>query len=238
MKKVLLACAVVVATTGVAHAQATPEHEFSYNVGVVSDYRFRGVSQTTVEPALQGGIDYAHTPSGFYAGTWASTIKWIKDAGGSSDVELNFYAGKTGEFGNGLSYDFGGLAYVYPGRDLNADTFEVYGQLGYGPAYVKYSHTLTDLFGIANSKGSGYLDVGASFELTYGISLNLHAGHQMVKNAGPGADYTDWSIGVSKDFGMFEASLAYIDTDLPRTLAGNGKNITGGGVVLSLSKSF
>ena len=55
----------------------------SFNIGAVSDYRYRGISQTRLKPALQGGIDYA-AANGFYVGTWASTIKWIKDAGGDA----------------------------------------------------------------------------------------------------------------------------------------------------------
>jgi uncharacterized protein (TIGR02001 family) len=244
MTKIVLACVAVIAATAgsVAQAQTSSEHELSYNLGLVSDYTYRGISQTMRKPALQGGVDYTHTQSGFYAGAWASTIKWTKDAGGSGNVELDLYAGKTGEFGNGLSYDFGGLAYVYPGNDLDrvagfddANTFELYGQLGFGPAYIKYSHSLTDLFGVPNSEGSGYLDLGADFDVAGGYVLNLHAGRQMIrKNAG---DYTDWKVGVTKDFGVAEASLAVIGTNVD-LFATNGKNISKSRLVLSVSKTF
>lgn len=242
MKKVIIACAAAIAaTSGVAQAQTTPEHEVSYNVGVVTDYTYRGISQTMRKPALQGGADYTHTPSGFYAGAWASTIKWTKDVGGGGNVELDLYAGKTGEFGNGLSYDFGGLAYVYPGNDFkqiglsNANTFEVYGQLGFGPAYVKYSHSLTDLFGVPNSEGSGYLDLGADFDISGGYVLNMHVGRQLISNNA--GDYTDWKVGVTKDFGVVEGSLAVIGTNVD-AFASNGKNIAKNHLVLSVSKTF
>jgi uncharacterized protein (TIGR02001 family) len=67
-----------------------------------------------------------------------------------------------------ISYDVGGLYYWYPSNDLNpnANTFELYGQVGYGPAYIKYSHSTTNLFGTADSKQSGYLDLGANVPLT------------------------------------------------------------------------
>lgn len=242
MKKIIITCAAALAAaSGTVQAQTAPEHELSYNVGVVSDYRYRGISQTVRRPALQGGIDYAHTPSGFYAGTWASTIRWIDDAGGDSNVEIDLYAGKTGQFGNGLTYDFGGLGYLYPNNDFkaiglaNANTFELYGQLGFGPGYVKYSHSLTDLFGVPDSDGSGYLDVGADFEISNGFILNLHVGRQMIRR-NPG-DYTDWKVGVTKDFGVVEAALSVVGTNID-TFASNGRNVSDTGVLLSISKSF
>ena len=57
-------------------AEAKPDNEVSFNAAVVSDYRYRGVSQTRLKPALQGGADYTNNPTGLYAGTWLSTIKW------------------------------------------------------------------------------------------------------------------------------------------------------------------
>ena len=87
---------------GMAHAEdakpeAKPDNEVSYNVALTSDYRYRGVSQSRLDPALQGGVDYVHNPTGLYAGTWLSTIKWTKDLGGSGDVEMDIYGGKKGE---------------------------------------------------------------------------------------------------------------------------------------------
>jgi uncharacterized protein (TIGR02001 family) len=242
MKKLILASAIIGAFAGsVAHAQDSV-HNLSFNAAVVSDYRYRGISQTRLKPALQGGADYVHAPTGFYAGTWLSTIKWTEDSGGDGSVEVDLYAGKTGELGGGFSYDVGGLAYVYPGNDLkraglaNANTFEIYGQIGYGPAYIKYSHATTNLFGVANSKKSGYLDIGANLDVGNGFMLDLHAGHQKVKNS-PASDYTDWSIGVSKDFGVATGSLAVVGTDID-VLAPNGKNLGKTGLVLSVSKTF
>ncbi|HWJ95880.1 MAG TPA: TorF family putative porin, partial [Telluria sp.] len=86
-------------------AAAPQEHQLSYNLALTSDYRYRGVSQTRLDPALQGGADYTHAPTGLYAGTWLSTIKWTKDAGGDGDIEWDLYGGKRGELGGGVSYD-------------------------------------------------------------------------------------------------------------------------------------
>lgn len=251
MKKIVLTCAALIASAvGVAHAQTTPVHDLSFNASVTTDYRYRGISQTNRRPALQGGVDYTHTPTGLYVGAWASTIKWIKDVGGDSNVEIDVYGGKTGELGGGFSYDVGGLYYYYPSNKFktlgadNANTFEVYGKIGYGPAYVKYSHSLTSLFGALGdngekTRGSGYLDVGADLELGGGYILNLHVGHQTFAKT-TGSNYTDWKVGVTKDFGFAEASLAVIGTDIkPAFFSADGrKNLTNNGLVLTLTKSF
>lgn len=220
MKKILLVAALsALFGNHAAQAQETapaakPEHEVSFNAALATDYRYRGISQTRLQPALQGGADYVNNPSGMYAGVWASTIKWTKDAGGGGSVEVDLYAGKRGALTSDISYDVGVLTYVYPSNGLavSANTTEVYGQLSYGPAYLKYSHATTNLFGFANSKNSGYLDLGANIEIDSGLVLNLHAGHQSVKNNNASA-YSDWKIGVTKDFGVLSASVAVIGTN-------------------------
>lgn len=240
MNKLILAAAISTAfAANLAHAQdKKADHEVSFNAAVVSDYRFRGISQTRLKPALQGGADYTHNPSGFYAGAWASTIKWTKDAGGGGNVEIDVYGGKRGTFTEALSYDIGVLTYVYPSNRLSpsANTTEIYGQLGFGPAYVKYSHSVTNLFGFADSKNSGYLDIGANIDLSNKFVLNLHAGHQRVRN-NSAANYTDWKVGVTKDFGIVTGSLAAIGANID-VLAPNGKNLARNGLVVSVSKTF
>ena len=247
MKKTILAPALALAAAAacaaaIAHAESpAPDNQISYNVSAVSDYRYRGISQTHLDPALQGGIDYTHNPTGFYLGTWLSSIHWIKDAGGDGNVEWDVYGGKRGEIAGGVSYDVGVLSYVYPSNSLptSANTTEIYGQLGYGPAYVKYSQSVTNLFGTADSKNSGYLDLGANLDAGNGYMLNLHAGHQTVKN-NSGLGYTDWKVGVTKDFGIVSGSLAYVGTDTDSYVGPepDSKNLGKGGLVLSISKTF
>ncbi|WP_211453587.1 TorF family putative porin [Collimonas antrihumi] len=221
--------------------KAGPDNSLTFNVGVVSDYRFRGISQTRLEPALQGGADYSNNPTGLYAGTWLSTLKWVKDSGGNGNIEWDIYAGKKGNFTQDLSYDFGVLSYVYPSNDLNpdADTTELYGQLGYGPAYIKYSQSLTNLFGAANSKNSGYLDLGANVDVSNGYTVNLHAGHQTVKNNST-LSYNDWKIGLTKDFGILSGSVAVIGTDTNNYVgpAPDRKNLGKTALVVSATKTF
>lgn len=254
MNKLIIAAALTAAfSASVAQAQEaaapaapTPDNVFAFNAAFTTDYRFRGVSQTRLKPAISGGVDYTHNPTGLYVGTWASSIKWITDAGGDSDIEYDLYAGKRGEIVKDVTYDVGVLRYFYPSNNLsvNADTTEVYGQLGYGPAYIKYSHAVTNAFGFDDSKNSGYLDVGANVEVGGGYILNLHAGHQKIKGPSSDASYTDWKVGVTKDFGIVTVSLAAVGTNAERDLysytnsSGDTKFNGKTGAVLTVSKTF
>ncbi|KQQ47371.1 hypothetical protein ASF61_01605 [Duganella sp. Leaf126] len=235
------------APVAAAAPAAKPDNEVSFNAAIVSDYRYRGISQTRLQPALQGGADYVNNPTGLYVGAWASSIKWTRDAGGDGHVELDIYAGQRGQISDVVSYDVGVLTYVYPSNGLkdvpgfvNADTTEVYGQLGVGPAYVKYSHAVTNLFGFVDSKNSGYLDVGANIDAGEGFTVNLHAGHQKVKN-NDASNYTDWKIGVTRDFGVLTGALAVIGTNADKTAYAspvNGKFTGKTALQLMLSKTF
>lgn len=240
----------VLALAGSAFAQIAapvPESTVSYNIGATTDYRYRGISQTRLQPALQGGADFTNKPSGLYVGIWASTIKWTKDAGGSGDVEIDLYAGKRGDIGQGFGYDIGVLTYVYPSNGLadisgfaNANTTELYGQLSYGPGALKYSHAVTNLFGFVDSKHSGYLDLSVNPELVKDVTLNLHAGRQRVANNGA-ASYTDWKVGVTHDFGVVTGALAYIGTNAGKVAyasPANGKFLGKSALQLTISKTF
>ncbi|SFD59338.1 TorF family putative porin [Massilia yuzhufengensis] len=227
-------------SAGAAHADT------SFNLAATSDYRYRGISQTRLQPALQGGADHAHA-SGWYLGAWASTIKWVEDAGGDGKLELDLYGGKRGQLGAGLGYDVGVLRYLYAGNGLgavpgfaNADTTEIYGQLGYGPAYIKYSHATTNLFGFVDSKDSGYLDIGANIDAGHGVTLLLHAGRQRVARNGL-ASYTDWKIGASRSHGRATLTLAAIGANADRRAyasPANGKFMGKAALQLSVAATF
>lgn len=258
MKKLILASAITAAFAGhAAYAEeaaapvATPDNVVTYNVGLASEYRYRGISQSQKEPALSLGADYTNNPTGLYLGTWMSMIKWIKATAlmnGSTDsapVEWDIYGGKRGEIGGGLTYDVGGLYYYYPGNSLktvpnvlkNANTFEVYGQLGYGPAYLKYSHATTDTFA-TGTKDSYYIDAGINYPITETLVLNAHVGHQTYKGV-TGLDYEDWKLGVTKDFGFVVGSIAYIDTNADSSkYIWNGTTVSKATVVATLVKNF
>jgi uncharacterized protein (TIGR02001 family) len=242
LKLAVLAASLLASGAVLAQAKAPePDYTLSYNIGAVTDYRYRGISQTRLKPALQGGIDFAHK-SGFYIGTWASTIKWIKDGGGDASVEVDLYGGYKFNAGP-VAVDVGALRYFYPNSQLgvNPDTTELYAAGTWGPATLKYSHAVTNLFGFADSKGSGYLDLSATFETPWwGLTVTPHIGHQRVAHNG-GFSYTDYSVTLGKDFGNgISASLALVDTDTSAyrgPLPGN-KDLGKAGVVLGAKYAF
>jgi len=221
-KTLSILCASLLSTVVMAQTSApakAPEPSFTFtgNVGVVSDYRFRGVSQTAFNAALQGGVDLSHK-SGLYAGLWGSNIKWIKDYVGATagEFELDVYGGYKGSITDSLSYDVGAIAYMYPDNTAakvagykNADTTEVYVALTYSMVTAKYSYSTDNFIANANSTGAKYFEVAATFDLGGGYSIIPHVGRQTVPNQTnltgtrltDAADYTDYSLAVSKDFG-------------------------------------
>jgi uncharacterized protein (TIGR02001 family) len=171
----------------------TPEHTITGNVGLFSQYIFRGLTQTDRNPAVQGGFDYAHS-SGFYAGTWASNISWLRENASSSaggittsngtygqggSLEWDFYGGYKGTIKD-FSYDLGTLYYWYPGK-INqafslaappfnnvpkADTWELYAGAGWKWFTGKFSYSIMNkTFGVLDSRGTWYLDLTANVPL-------------------------------------------------------------------------
>lgn len=243
IKKTQLIVLAALAMSGAAFAQTKapePDYTFSYNVGAVTDYRYRGISQSRLNPALQGGIDFAHK-SGFYLGTWASSIKWVKDGGGDAPAEIDLYGGYKASY-NDIAYDIGVLTYQYPGHKLpvSPNTTELYAAGTVGPATLKYSHSVTNLFGFSDSKNSGYLDLSANFDLGNSWSVTPHIGHQWVKH-NSGFSYTDYSVTLGKDFGNgLSASAALVGTDASSGayVSPAGKNLGKSGLVLGVKYSF
>ena len=232
IKSVLVLSTLMAATAAMAQAKAPePDSTLSYNVGVVSDYRFRSIRQTAGKLAVQGGVDFSHK-SGFYLGAWASNVSWVKEVNGATQgaYEVDLYGGYKGEITPGLNYDLGVITYQYPGNNSgvanrsypnavaagaygNASTTEYYGALSYGVATLKYSRSAGRFLGNLNSSGSSYLDLSANFDLGNGFTLTPHLGHQRVPNqnntnamtgqikTGNAADYTDYALTLAKDLG-------------------------------------
>jgi uncharacterized protein (TIGR02001 family) len=273
-KKTIVAGAVAAALLpGVALAQApapaapASPHALTGNVGLYSQYIFRGLTQTNRDPAIQGGFDYSHS-SGFYLGTWASNISWLRDggfynAGGSGEFDI--YGGLKGSIGKSdLTYDAGLLYYWYPG-DLTpnpglwrkANTFEVYGALGWKWISAKLSYSLKNkTFTVPDSRGTWYLDISADVPLgDSGVSLIAHYGKQKYDGQTPGLalsndtlySYDDWKIGVKyalpKDFVI---GAYYTDTSSANPLGygsvGEGgvfpRNIAKGTGTIFVMKTF
>lgn len=255
MNKKLITLAVAGALTSpmfAVAAEPTPEHSLSGNFTIASEYIYRGIGQTNRKPALQGGFDYAHS-SGLYAGVWGSNISWLSDIGGiSSSVELDVYGGYKGNITDDLSFDVGVLTYNYPGTYpagfVDADTTEVYLGLGWQWLSAKYSHTTSShIFGWTGTggektRGSGYLELNASYDLGDGWGINGHVGHQRIKHNGD-ASYTDWKLGVTKELAVGTLGLAYVDTNAkgdvgePYRNAFN-KDLGKGRLLLTFGKTF
>ena len=295
MQKYVLASWLAVAAFAVIAQKAepapTPEHSLTGNVGVVSQYIFRGLSQTDGKPAIQGGFDYAHS-SGFYVGTWLSNISWFTDqnagvknapvslaspgsvgapystgTSNAASLEWDFYGGYKNTFAGDWSYDVGLIRYYYPGRYdnlgayRNPGTTEVYGAIGYKWLTLKYSKAIsTNTFGVNDSRGATYIDLTALVPVgETGYNIVAHVGRQDYpgkSNVGYwGAsggdnnyfDYTDYKLGLTKEFQGFNFGLAWTYANTRHTAPDNnttaymnafGKNIGRDRLAASISKSF
>ena len=238
------------------HVIPASDHTVTANVGLTSDYVFRGISQTSGKPALQGGLDYAHA-IGLYAGVWGSNVSWISDfnAGVSSSLELDTYFGFRNTLDNDFSYDVGFLRYNYPASNYpagvtKADTDEIYGAIGYRWISAKYSYGLGQFLTVPGAAGTSYIEVNANVPLgDSGYTFGAHIGKQTYQGsaadglalAGFDPTYRDYKLSVSKDFSGFVVTLAYTDTNARAngfytTLA--GKDLARSTAVLSVSRAF
>lgn len=217
---VVLALAAGLSAFALAEEAPASEHTLTGNFGLFSSYRFRGIDQTSGKPALQGGFDYSHA-SGFYAGNWNSNVS--SGAGyPEGNLEMDFYGGYKASFGD-FGIDVGGLYYYYPGTDLSitnggktnsgrVDNGEIYIAGTWKFLSLKYSHAVSDYFAVPDSKGTGYLDLSANYDLGEGWGINGHVGHLNFRNVSNGS-YTDWKLGVTKELSGWVIGAAYVDTN-------------------------
>ena len=254
MRKSLITIAVLgalAAPSFVFAADAAPASDFtaSYNVGLFSQYIFRGLTQTNNKPALQGGFDVNHK-SGLYIGGWASNVSWLRDnaneavgpvyqSGGSLEIDL--YGGFKTDL-KGVGIDIGALQYYYPGA-LNkavydkANTTELYGALSYGWLQAKLSGVVSkDAWGFGkkynagtnrdDERGTYYAELNANIPLAdTGITALIHVGRQEFNQAkssltNPEASYTDWKLGLTKAFDNgINVGAYYTDTNISKANA-------------------
>ena len=190
-----LAAAALTLTAFAAQAEVTG------TVTAVSDYDFRGITQTSQDPALQGSIDFAHD-SGFYAGAWASNV----DFGDCCDenVEVDLYGGFRG--GDAVTYDVGIIYYAYPGAE-DIDYPEIYAGLGWNwlSGKVWYSNDFVN-----TGDSAMYYEANGTFELPANFGATAHVGYSD-GDYWEGAEYTDWSVGVTYALGNFTLGLKYVD---------------------------
>jgi uncharacterized protein (TIGR02001 family) len=260
MKKSLPA--LLLATLSVASFQASAAdepkspHSITGNVGLYSQYVYRGLTQTNQKPALQGGFDYAHS-NGFYAGNWNSNVSWIADGAQnaneiaqasvvgpvSASLESDFYGGYKANINDDIPYDVGVLRYQYwgsyPSGFTKPDTTEIYGSIGYKWVTAKYSYSLGDTFGIPDSKGSDYMELNASVPAGK-WTIAAHVGKQRFKLASTDGNYIDYKLGGTYDIGDgYTLGLAGTNSnakDSVYTLL--GKNIGKAQFILNIGKTF
>lgn len=231
-----------------------PEVTISGSATLVSDYRFRGISQTNLQPAIQGGLTLTHA-SGLYATVWSSSTSGYVTFSGTGSQEIDAIVGYKKTVG-GFTLDGGLLYYIYPrsrpGGDVSkANFFEPYADIAYtiGPVTAKvtvnYAWKQKALSfdqaqsGLLKNNDNVYLagDLAAAIPNTP-FGLSAHLGHTW----GPswlalGNEYTDWGVGATATWKNLTLGVSYVDTDGVFLLA-NGKNAARSGVVVSLGASF
>lgn len=241
MRKSILGLSAVslmaLATPAFAQEEAADDGiKITGNVALVSDYRFRGFSQTGQDAAIQGGITVT-SDSGFYVGTWGSSVSF------AGNTEVDLFAGYSTSIGEGVTFDVGLLYYLYPKHGGGAtDFFEPYVNLTgtFGPATVKvgvnYAWAQEALSTVAGKQDAIYFHVEPTIAIpNTPIALVGHAGYS-ISDAWPGgADgkVFDWSLGATATYKMLTFGVSYVDTDEPLSPRG-----ADGAVVFSLTAAF
>ncbi|TQV81114.1 hypothetical protein FKG94_08360 [Exilibacterium tricleocarpae] len=199
----------------------TNDFSFTANATLTSDYLFRGVSQTLEDPAVQAGFDFSHL-SGLRGGVWSSNVDFQDRGPGDdqADQEIDVYLGYGTAINDDWSVDASFIRYIYPGTagDSDLDYNELLATVNFRDllsATLGYSN---DVF---NSDEDGiYYTISGNLPLPYNLRLTGSVGYYDLDDALDDS-YTDWSIGVETDLGMFTARLAYVDTD------SNGEDLFG-----------
>ncbi len=213
----------------------------SGNVGYVSDYTFRGISQTNEGMALQGGLTLTGE-SGFYLSTWGSNISF-----GQGSMELDILAGWTGKITEEISTDVGVMQYRYPNGDNDADQFnfiELYSKLIYKDFVLGLAYS-SDYFG-TDVDGYYYLSADYTYPLHEKLSILAHFAYNKFEDneqyttflaAGPvtGSGYMDWSLGVGTTLLDAAIQLKYVGTDVEDSAE---CAICDNRAVFSITKSF
>lgn len=230
-----------------AFAQDAPASDFTItgNAAGVSDYRFRGVSLSDKGVAVQGSINLNHS-SGFYVGTWGSSLAGFGSFGGSN-AEIDVYGGYTKTIGN-VTLDGGVYWYLYPSTD-GTDVGEVYASVkgAFGPVTAKLGANYApkqEAIGSVNNKDDNlyvYTDLSGGVPNTP-VSLRAHLGRSMGDSTLTfgGDNYWDWNVGADVTWKNLTFGVSYVDTDLKKSVyqpLGLYK-IVKSGAVFSLTAAF
>ncbi len=185
------------------------ESNLSFNAAVVSDYVFRGITQTDFEPAVQVGVDYSFGDSGFYIGAWGSNVDFGSFDG--TDYEADLYVGYNVDLNDDWNLDLNVTRYAYLGSNdgVDNDYSEFITVLTYGEQYgltIGYTDDYVNTGASQLYVGlNGTWEIGAGFNLTAGVGRSDFEDDY---------NYTDWTFGVNRDFGPVNIGLNYYDTDL------------------------
>lgn len=231
-----------IAASPAAAQDAGSDFTLSGGAAVVSDYRFRGISQTDRRFAVQGTVGVAHS-SGLYGTIWGSSIDDYVANG--ADAELDLILGYSRTFG-ATTLDGGVIYYYYPGSGgVDSDFAEFYlsAAQAFGPATAKltaaYAPEQAALTIGAGKEDNLYLAGDLSYAIPASpVSLNAHLGHSF----GPsyltiGDEYTDWALGASMDVSNLTFGLSYVDTS-KSLFSPSGRNISKAGIVASVGVAF
>lgn len=204
MRKTMMMLAVASGlATGSGLGQADTGVGVSGNVGVASNYLWRGTTQTDDRAAISGGLDLEHD-LGFYAGTWTSNVEF----GGETGYELDAYGGYSGSAA-GVDYDVGAIHYAYPLHD-EADFTEVYVAGGYSVLSAGVAYTVDTDWG--GDDRDLYYHGGLEFEAGEGLALGLVVGHYAFDDDAA-EDYTHYQASVAKDDFQFAVDVNDLDGD-------------------------
>ena len=226
------------ATPAFAQDQTDPPSAITItgSATVVSDYRFRGFSQSNEEAAIQGGFTVAHE-SGFYIGTWGSSI------GFNNGTEIDVYGGYSKQIAEGLTGDVGATLYVYPGA-ADTSVIEPYVSLTgtLGPASLKTGIAWAPAGQVSLGKDSGVYVYG---DLVVGvprtpIKLKAHLGYSESDSFLGGADgeVLDYSIGADFTWKALTLGVSYVNTDAPRAFGYKEAVGADGAVIFSIGAAF
>jgi uncharacterized protein (TIGR02001 family) len=185
------------------------ESNFSWNLALTSDYVFRGISQNDRKPAVQGGLDYAFGDSGFYVGAWGSNVDFGQ---GTPDIELDTYVGWNADVSDSLNLDIMLTRYNYYGASDDfgdIDYNELIGALTWNEM-LTFSAAYTNDYSNAGIS-STYFNLTGEWELAENFTFSAGVGHSEFEDID---GYTDWMLGISRDFGPVNAALNYYDTNI------------------------
>lgn len=203
---------------------------------LVGDYRWRGISQSRLGPALQGGVMLEQKDA--YATARLSTIRWVKDANGNAPAELLLQAGLRGRLTPELTWHLGGNARLFPAHDLatSPDTVELHGGVSMGVFTVRLHHGLTNFVGWSGSRGSRYLELEGHWSVA-GVDIVPHVGVQKVPGRAD-LDGMDYSLTVSRSFQNVLLSAALVGSEAEGWQAPDGRRLGRDGLVLAASWRF